>query len=166
MGVWVLVGIGVFLFLVGFLGCCGAWCENRCLLGMFFTIVLICFIIELGGGIAAFVLKDKVKSKIKEGLNESLKTADGKKGFGEMQEALKCCGIDGTYIKGSGPGGDVAKCATGVTVGCFDKMWNGLKKNAIAAGGAAVGILVIELLAMIFACVMCSAIKEGKYGYA
>ena len=31
-GVYAIIGLGAFIFLVGFLGCCGACCENRLLL--------------------------------------------------------------------------------------------------------------------------------------
>ena len=32
--VYIIIAVGVLLFLVGFLGCCGAIKENKCLLGM------------------------------------------------------------------------------------------------------------------------------------
>ncbi len=35
----VLILVGVFIFLVGFLGCCGAWKENSCLLWLVSTIM-------------------------------------------------------------------------------------------------------------------------------
>jgi hypothetical protein len=43
--VYVLIGFGAFVFLVGFCGCCGAIRESKCLLG--FVSVLICSILQL-----------------------------------------------------------------------------------------------------------------------
>jgi hypothetical protein len=36
---WVMVGVGAFVFIVGFFGCCGAIKESKCLLG-FVSIIL------------------------------------------------------------------------------------------------------------------------------
>ena len=34
MAAWTLIGIGSFVFIVGFLGCCGAIKESKCMLGL------------------------------------------------------------------------------------------------------------------------------------
>lgn len=33
ISLYVILGLGVLIALLGFLGCCGACCENQCLLG-------------------------------------------------------------------------------------------------------------------------------------
>uniref|UniRef100_H2YU33 Tetraspanin n=1 Tax=Ciona savignyi TaxID=51511 RepID=H2YU33_CIOSA len=42
-----LLAVGSILIIAGFFGCVGALLENKCMLGTFFTIVLILFLIEI-----------------------------------------------------------------------------------------------------------------------
>ena len=46
VALYVLMGVGVITVLVGTFGCCGAYHESECLLGTYFTCVLIIFIAE------------------------------------------------------------------------------------------------------------------------
>lgn len=173
--IWCLVAVGAFLFLTGFLGCCGAACENRCLLGVFFVIVLILFIAELGAGIAALVLQGKMKEEIKKGIEDMYDALSNNKTLSDQslikfEEEIKCCGIQsnpGTW--GDGTKDHCPKPKSGPEYNnCVDVLWDLLKKYAVPAGAVAVGVLVIELLAMIFSCVMCNAIsqKSSYRGYA
>lgn len=57
---YTLIGVGVFVFFVGFLGCCGAIKEWRPLLVTYAICLIIIMGIELGVGIAVGVNKDKV----------------------------------------------------------------------------------------------------------
>uniref|UniRef100_A0A3B3VS86 Tetraspanin n=1 Tax=Poecilia latipinna TaxID=48699 RepID=A0A3B3VS86_9TELE len=57
---YMLIGVGAVLLIIGFLGCCGAINENRCMLLTFFSLVLIIFIVEVAGGIVLFVFTDEV----------------------------------------------------------------------------------------------------------
>ena len=159
--IWVLVGVGGLLFVTGFLGCCGAACENRCLLGLFFGIVLVLFVGELSAGIAVIVKQDAVKNVLAEGLTEALK--EDKTALNGVMDKYKCCAINGTA-----PSTAPDICVNAKTAGmpgCLDKLWADLKSNIVPVGGVAIGVLVIELLAMIFSCVMCNAIGS-KSGYA
>jgi len=166
---YVLAAIGALLLLTGFLGCCGAWCENTCLLSLFFSIILILFIAELACGIAVLVKKDDVKNEVFKGVTQQIQKyndpdfdADAKKSIDEMQTKYKCCGChNATDYKGTIP----ASC-NGVKEGCCNKLWDDLMSNIGIVGGVAIGILVIELLAMIFSCILCQAFRRGDYQYA
>ncbi|KAK1886338.1 Tetraspanin-1 [Dissostichus eleginoides] len=46
---YLLIAVGAVLLLIGFLGCCGAVKESRCMLLTFFSIVLILFLVEVAG---------------------------------------------------------------------------------------------------------------------
>uniref|UniRef100_A0A914ULT0 Tetraspanin n=1 Tax=Plectus sambesii TaxID=2011161 RepID=A0A914ULT0_9BILA len=87
---WVLVGVGALLFLVGFLGCCGAACENTLLLTLFFIIVLILAVIELGAAIFAVTNKDDFYNKIDNVLEKGYE--QDKTQFVIIQDAFTCCG--------------------------------------------------------------------------
>jgi CD63 antigen len=166
---YVLAAVGGLLLLTGFLGCCGAWMENTCLLSLFFTIILILFVAELACGIAVLVNKDGFKNTVFEGIKKEMKRynsdlpPDQKHAIDQMQESLQCCGCDGPGdFFGTIP---PASCKS-YTEGCCNKIWNKLESQLGIVGGVAIGILVIELLAMIFSCILCQAFRRGDYQYA
>ncbi|XP_047218201.1 tetraspanin-18-like [Girardinichthys multiradiatus] len=57
-GVYVILAMGGLLFLLGFLGCCGAIRENKCLLLFFFMLILFIFLAELAAAILAFLFRE------------------------------------------------------------------------------------------------------------
>uniref|UniRef100_A0A8C4MC97 Tetraspanin-18 n=1 Tax=Equus asinus asinus TaxID=83772 RepID=A0A8C4MC97_EQUAS len=59
-GVYTLLAMGGLLFLLGFLGCCGAVRENKCLLLFFFLFILIIFLAELSAAILAFIFRENL----------------------------------------------------------------------------------------------------------
>ncbi|OXB68539.1 hypothetical protein ASZ78_000476 [Callipepla squamata] len=50
-----LIVIGAILVVIGFLGCCGAQKESKCLLMTFFSVVLIIFIAEIAAAVVVLV---------------------------------------------------------------------------------------------------------------
>ncbi|XP_076369946.1 tetraspanin-4-like isoform X3 [Tachypleus tridentatus] len=48
---------GVLTFLVGFLGCCGSWFESKCLLVLYFIIVVLVFLLEFTAGTLGFAYR-------------------------------------------------------------------------------------------------------------
>uniref|UniRef100_A0A3Q2XBN6 Tetraspanin 2b n=1 Tax=Hippocampus comes TaxID=109280 RepID=A0A3Q2XBN6_HIPCM len=60
IGVYILIGAGSLVMLVGFFGCCGAVRESQCLLGSFFACLLIIFGAEVAAGVFGFLNKDKI----------------------------------------------------------------------------------------------------------
>merc|ERR1739838_1185066 len=61
---------GGLLLVIGFLGCCGAMKENQCLLGMFFTFVLIAVIIEVAGAVFFAMNTEVAENAIKETMKD------------------------------------------------------------------------------------------------
>uniref|UniRef100_A0A3Q2ZV73 Tetraspanin n=1 Tax=Kryptolebias marmoratus TaxID=37003 RepID=A0A3Q2ZV73_KRYMA len=61
-GVYIILGMGGMLFLLGFLGCCGAIRENKCLLLFFFMLILLIFLAELAAAILAFIFREHVSA--------------------------------------------------------------------------------------------------------
>ncbi|KAM7404800.1 hypothetical protein PAMP_012112 [Pampus punctatissimus] len=60
IGVYILIGAGSLVMIVGFFGCCGAFRESQCLLGSFFACLLIIFGAEVAAGVFGFLNKDKL----------------------------------------------------------------------------------------------------------
>jgi len=176
---YVLMGIGALLLLTGFLGCCGACCENSCLLALFFSIILILFIAELACGIAILVNKNSFKKTIEDAITPVVQkysdpstSADTKNAIDQMQQDFKCCGCKNAtdYLTPPKPAScykDKEQIPPNLfTTGCCEKIWNEAESQLAIVGGVAIGILVIELLAMIFSCILCQAFRRGDYQYA
>ncbi|ELK28558.1 CD81 antigen [Myotis davidii] len=60
VGIYILIAVGAVMMFVGFLGCYGAIQESQCLLGTFFTCLVILFACEVAAGIWGFVNKDQL----------------------------------------------------------------------------------------------------------
>jgi len=162
------MAIGGLLLLTGFLGCCGACTENTCLLSLFFAIILILFIAELACGIAILVNKGAFKKEMDEGIKKQMAHyqeqgyGDVTKAIDEMQKEMECCGCTG-LSDFTGLHKPVAQCLK-YPQGCCDKIWSDAEGQMAIVGGVAIGILVIELLAMIFSCILCQAFRRrGDY---
>lgn len=97
-----LVGGGAIL-LIGFLGCCGAMKQNKCLLGLYAFFLIIILIVELAAIIIAAVFQGKVQDELKDFLKKNINTTyEGKidtkeefsLGLDYAQVYFQCCGID------------------------------------------------------------------------
>jgi len=159
---WVLVGVGGLLFLVGFLGCCGAACESTILLSLFFVIVLIIAAIELGAAIFAVANKEQFRTQLEKALREGV----NKSGFDQLkpiEAAFKCCGVAGA----TGQEAHQSICSQEERDGgdCVSKIWHDVESLGQVAIIIAFVVLVIELFSLIFSCVLCRAFREGSHGY-
>ncbi|XP_061766126.1 tetraspanin 34a [Nerophis ophidion] len=97
---YLLIAVGSVLLVIGFLGCCGAVKESRCMLLTFFSIVLIIFLIEVAGAVVLLVFSD-VAEKLFDSLETEVKKSLGEKyGKDESLTSLwdstmmgfQCCG--------------------------------------------------------------------------
>jgi CD63 antigen len=55
-----LIVVGCIIFFVTFFGCCGAIKENHCMTITFSVLLAFIFLLELGAGIAAYMLRSDV----------------------------------------------------------------------------------------------------------
>ncbi|KAI5618387.1 hypothetical protein C0J50_21975 [Silurus asotus] len=78
---YLLIAVGAILTIMGFLGCCGAITENKCMLLTFFIIVLLIFIAEVAGAIVILAFKPLAEEAL-NGLNKNFVEAI-KKDYGE-----------------------------------------------------------------------------------
>jgi len=167
---YVIMGVGAALILCGGLGCLGACCESPCLLGTFFAIILILFLAEVAGAIYIFVRKDAIKTDIsgwykKSFVDQYSTNADIRKMLDETQLNMKCCGANGCADYPTPPGPPLScQCdLTATRPGCVDKLYEGYKTNLTIVAIVAACLVAVEILAMIFACVLCSSIRHYEY---
>uniref|UniRef100_A0A3B3UP03 Tetraspanin n=1 Tax=Poecilia latipinna TaxID=48699 RepID=A0A3B3UP03_9TELE len=167
---YMLIGVGAVLLIIGFLGCCGAINENRCMLLTFFSLVLIIFIVEVAGGIVLFVFTDEVDqifNNLENDVITDIQANYGKDpGMTELwnitMEQSRCCGYKNyTDFYGSpfNIGGEYpppcCHSSTGPSSysntkeiylsGCFVKLVELLEENSIIIAGVAIGIASLEV---------------------
>ncbi|KAF0882755.1 CD9 protein, partial [Crocuta crocuta] len=123
-GVYILIGAGALMMLVGFLGCCGAVQESQCMLGLatkcqdfvfpfsedhvcffslnpqFFGFLLVIFAIEIAAAIWGYSHKDEVIQEVQEFYKDTynkLKSKDEpqRETLKAIHYALDCCGLTG-----------------------------------------------------------------------
>jgi len=100
----ILIVVSVFVVIVAFFGCCGAIKESKCMLGTYFTIILVMFIVLIVGSVIGYQasfddisgeLDDTMKSFVDKSLVPDEKD-QGKlaitKAWNQVQEDYTCCG--------------------------------------------------------------------------
>lgn len=182
----VLIIVGVVIFGIAFLGCCGAMKHNACMLLTFATLLSIIFIAEVALVIVCYVFKDDAEPFIKDNMRETLDNY-GKPGFEGvaevwdiLQSEYKCCGIEsaGDWAgKGVPPftsGQTPDSCCVDEVVegcglaakpkyqeGCLVKFVGVLKGNVPVVAGVGVGVALIQIIGVITACIIGKKVKDG-----
>ncbi|NXD02942.1 TSN1 protein, partial [Certhia familiaris] len=96
---YLLIVIGAILLVIGFLGCYGAQKESKCLLMMFFSVVLIIFIAEVAAAVVALVFTGLAETLLTGLVTPLLKEKYGvDKAFTEIWNVtmteVHCCGLN------------------------------------------------------------------------
>ncbi|KAL3984765.1 Tetraspanin family protein [Acanthocheilonema viteae] len=164
---WMLIIIGAFLFFVGFLGCCGAMCENVILLTLFFIIVLALTIIEVGTVIFAAINKEQFKNVLHKLLSKVDQAEDKYlQDLKPIQDVLQCCGATQETMERYREHG-LCKGELSNKPDCFTAISNYLDSTGEAIIIIAFILVFIELFALTFTCILCKAFRyERPYYYA
>ena len=180
----VMLAAGSVVMVVGFLGCCGAARESKCMLGWFFAFLLLIFGAEIAAGLLAFIYKDEVKTEMKKEM-ENLMTKhygfDHEVTFDvdHLQSQLKCCGVrsyedwvNSTWYKDNLNKAVPASCCKSekdkpscyqrstfdvtniYTQGCLEELEDFVQDHLLIIGAIGVAISCIQLLGMIFSCAL------------
>ncbi|XP_036004491.1 tetraspanin 35 [Fundulus heteroclitus] len=185
---YLLIAIGGLLVIIGFLGCCGAIRESRCMLLMFFMIVLLVFIAEVAGAVVILVfrpLADDLLEKVGTAAVKNIKKDYGNNDditglWNTTMETLKCCGFynytdfssspyhvahNGSYplqCCQSTSQCDAAEAERNIVNGCFTKIKQLIDDNTVVIVAAALGIAALEICAMIVSMVLYCRIKSTR----
>jgi len=173
--------VGVIIFVIGFLGCCGSIRENYCMITTFAVLLGIIFILEIVAGALGFAYRKKVEDHISKSLDDAVSKYfnEDQPGAKELldwaQQEFECCGR-ANATEYSKPAGNSSYCATGgvascysgdtcsgtlYTKGCEASFVDFVRHNLAVIGAVAIGVAFIQLLGIIFACCLMKSIKDG-----
>lgn len=162
VGLYVLVGAGALMMVMGFFGCCGAMRESQCVLGSFFTCLLVIFAAEVTTGMFAFIGKDvairHVQTMYEEAYNDYLK--DRGRGNGTLitlHSAFQCCGKESSE--------QVQPTCPKELLGhknCIDEIEAIISVKLQLIGIVGIGIAGFTIFGMIFSMVLCCAIRNSR----
>ncbi|XP_034425561.1 CD82 antigen-like [Hippoglossus hippoglossus] len=94
---YILIGAGAFSMLMGFLGCLGAVYEIRCLLGLYFTCLLLILLAQIAAGALIYFQKDVLNEEMSKIVSKVLDNYPGNNSSTEqawdfIQWSMECCG--------------------------------------------------------------------------
>ncbi|XP_009325823.1 PREDICTED: tetraspanin-8 [Pygoscelis adeliae] len=100
-GVDLLIAVGSIIMVLGFLGCCGAIKESRCMLLLFFIGLLLILILQITGGILGAVYRSQIETSVNKTLlasvNSLQSSTEESKSFQEkfqkFERMNQCCGL-------------------------------------------------------------------------
>ncbi|XP_051500179.1 CD9 antigen [Apus apus] len=165
-GVYILIGAGALMMLVGFLGCCGALQESQCMLGMFFLFLFVIFALEIAAAIWGFANKEKVIEELQEFYRETYDKRSqpaARETLKAFHSALDCCGLTGVadqLLTDTCPKKGVLD--TFSVVSCPAAINDVFKSKLNVIGAVGLGIAVIMIFGMIFSMVLCCAIRRNR----
>jgi len=101
VGTYIILGVGMLMTLVGFLGCCGAWKESTWMLGTFFVFLIIILVGEVAVGLLLGFDESSYQDVITNSVHQTVmkkyhnNTTATVQTFDLIQEGLECCGDQG-----------------------------------------------------------------------
>lgn len=179
-GAIVVLVAGFIIFLVAFLGCCGAIKENSCMLSTYGAIILILVVIQCVGAYLAFKYRTDIDGKVKEQVTKEFKRFKGesvvRKAVQEFQQTFECCGSEkpsdwltdyGNYPASccgeSFSDNDFKNCSNPpnlkYTKGCVDAVHDKLNSSLGGLGGVAIGLVLVQLLIIVSACCLAKEVR-------
>ncbi|XP_058598021.1 tetraspanin-8 [Neofelis nebulosa] len=174
----ILIAVGSVIMILGFLGCCGAVKESRCMLLLFFIGLLLILLLQVAAGILGATFKSESERILNETLYENVKLLEAadndakafQKALAEFQEEFKCCGlVNGPADWGNNfqqnskscacPGPSDSSCTLydGKHVykqPCISLIKDVVAKHILIVIGIAFGLAVIEILGLVFSMVL------------
>ncbi|NXB13310.1 TSN8 protein, partial [Rhagologus leucostigma] len=177
-GVNVLIAVGSIIMVLGFLGCCGAIKESRCMLMLFFIGLLLIVILQVTGGILGAVYKSQVEAGFNLTLTANIDALQNTAGihkeyqetFQKFERQNQCCGLlNGHEDWGENfnkPSSKICQCELENPSSsdlctkyqgryiykkpCGEVIMKILKDNLVIIMGISFGLAVIEILGLVF----------------
>lgn len=160
IAVYILLGAGGLMMIVGFFGCFGAVRESQCLLASFFACLLVIFGAEIAAGVFGFINKEQIVEEVQKFYSSSLSDTTNVNASAITQIyhlTLNCCG-------GSDPEISTALCGetTEEPRDCLTAITTFFNEKLHIIGYIGIGIAGVMILGMVFSMVLCCAIRNNR----
>ncbi|XP_029011880.1 CD63 antigen [Betta splendens] len=179
-----LIVVGVVIFFIAFFGCCGAWKENYCMVTMFAILLTLIIIVEIAAVITGYVFRNKISKVVQDSLSDMVTkyntTSEVRKSLDEIQKSWKCCGVNSSadWIGFRSDQNSVPdSCCVNITTncgighmkdsaivnqqGCAVALEKILKDNIQWVIVAALIIAFLQIMGIVFACMLMRGIRSG-----
>lgn len=158
--------IGAIIIGISFIGFVGAACYVKAALIIYAILVGLWLALELAGVIIFFIVRDKLESQVKDGMEKSVKEANNRKA--DYQKATEfmfvtyeCCKVNNERLATPGTTSDICQPTKSTYMtDCYDSFTNWLKKYQAACVGVCIASMVVQLLLIILACWVCRAVSK------
>ncbi|XP_014480569.1 PREDICTED: CD63 antigen-like [Dinoponera quadriceps] len=179
-----LIVVGILVFIIAFMGCCGALRESTCMVLVFAVSLSIVLLLELSAAVAAYALQGNIKGLLAEKINATMHqygtNDEARFALDFMQSRLHCCGYNGPNdwtsisLNNTQP---MDSCCEYITLnigeevcpeeeryqeGCIGRLSIIIHRSALYIGTGAVAIALIQLTGIMFACMLGRAIRRQK----
>ncbi|KAL8614263.1 hypothetical protein ACOMHN_007601 [Nucella lapillus] len=168
----VMIAAGIIVFVVAFIGLCGAWMESQCMLIVFFTSIFIIFSMEIAVGIVGFIYRGDIDKELTSELKEGLKEKKRHFTWHTIQKEYECCGVEQYQdwfvalpnqvpdscctFQGCGRNAKLA-----YDKGCYNKVKEELEDNFYVLGAAGIALGILQILLMVITMVLVCAIRRN-----
>lgn len=170
-----LIVVGILIFIIAFMGCCGALRESTCMVLVFAVSLSVVLVMELAAAVAAYTLQDSIKSLLEEKIDVTMQTYDtnmeAKTAINFMQSRLHCCGYNGkedwkalnhTIPESCCMLDGIEDNCHPSPIGCSIRLSTIVHRSALYVATGAVAIALIQLTGIMFACMLGRAIRRQK----
>ncbi|KAM6293291.1 tetraspanin-8 [Porphyrio hochstetteri] len=178
-GVDVMIAVGSIIMVLGFLGCCGAIKESRCMLLMFFIGLLLILLLQITGGVLGAVYRSQIETSLNSTLMNRVKSLQSsteeskafQEKFQKFQTEYQCCGLlhgpadwgNNFYIPLGNK--EICECETELSStsvctsfdkihiyakSCGDVIIQYLKDHQLIIMGIAFGLAIVEIIGLGF----------------
>lgn len=158
IAVYILLGAGGLMMVVGFFGCFGAVRESQCLLASFFACLLIIFGAEVAAGVFGFLNKEQIVEEVQKFYSSSITDSTNVNGTAIAiiyHKTLDCCG-------GTTPDPALCPDEDGDKKDCLTAIKDFFDEKLHIIGYIGIGIAGVMIIGMIFSMVLCCAIRNSR----
>lgn len=160
IAVYILLGAGGLMMIVGFFGCFGAVRESQCLLASFFACLLIIFGAEIAAGVFGFINREQIVEEVQKFYSSSTSDLSNPNATAIAllyHKTLNCCG--GSSLDTSNT---LCTDAPEETKDCFTAITNFFNEKLHIIGYIGIGVAGVMIIGMIFSMVLCCAIRNNR----
>ncbi|CAG5136495.1 unnamed protein product [Candidula unifasciata] len=183
----IILAISALMCIIGILACLAACKRSKKLLSVFFCLILMVLLGEISAGALGFVYRSKVEAVLKEDLMDAINNYNVtvyREQIDYMQEEFSCCGVQNasdwlssTYWRQNHSDTVPSSCCKSNQTctpklgsqniyydGCLSKLDQEFNKNLVYVISAAVFLALVQLLALLSACILvCRITEERQY---